>query len=147
MVAVEQYLEKLESEGKALDVSFERDASIIPFTTKSGSHTTAENKYTYTFTSAKGGSSFSVDGYERTLVTFDTIDGSNTLATLEIDILNSSNSGTWPMVRRIPYSGGARWLVTITPNLDANYNRIPTNINFSVNSMAPGTLTIGDMSS
>lgn len=144
MADIEQQIANLETEGKNLDVAYARTATNIPIYPKKASYSTAANMITMTY---PGGSS-QVPSNERTLVTFNTDTGANTIAELEVNVLNpSQTAGTWPIIRRIPFSGGAQWIVMVNPNFDANFNRQPTNLDFLVVSMMPGTITITDFAS
>ena len=144
MVNTEQQIANLENEGKNLDVAHARTATNIPIYTKNVSYSTAANMITVTYPG--GSDSFPDD--ERIIITFNTDTGANTIAELEVNVLNQNpTAGTWPTVRRVPFSGGAQWLVRVNPNFDANFNRQPTNLDFLVVSMIPGTITITDYAS
>lgn len=145
MTSVENKLLLLENEGNALDVAYERQGSTIPvYSSNKVIHSTAENKITMTYTKYP---TATIDDPERMVVTYDTETGVNTLAALEIDVENPSSTGTWPIWRRIPYSGGAQWIVEIPVQYDANYARIATVLDFVVQAMVPGTLTVTDATS
>lgn len=145
MANIEKQIADLESEGKNLDVAYVRTAANIPIYTKNASYSTAANIITMTY---PGGGSSSFPDNERTLITFSTNTGANTIAELEVNVLNPNpTAGVWPIVRRIPFSGGAQWIVVVNPNIDANFNRQPTNLGFMVVSMIPGTMTITDFTS
>ena len=78
------------------------------------------------------------------MVTFDTSRGSNTIATLEISVDNTSAS---PIVQRVNYSGGARWIVTGQPYIPSYPNWLPTTYTFTVHSMVDGIITAENMTS
>ena len=140
---VEQQIEKLESEIKALKTGFEQTALTIPVVTKTTSITAAQNKldvkYTY------GGTTYEYDenAAERLLVTFTTSRGSNTIAVLEVQADHTDAS---PVVQRIKYSGGAKWIITGQPHFSGQTWQA-TSYTITVHSMVDGTLSVENMTS
>jgi len=135
---VEKELKKLEDESKAMKAAFERSAAQIPIFTKTVRHSTSQNRITLKYPG--GGTSYNGDP-ESVIVTFNTNSGINTLAKLEATTDNSR----LPLVRRVPFSGGARWSVTANPKGDFDGNNwSPTNYTFTVQAASEGTLTTED---
>ncbi len=131
---IETELKKLEEEIAAQKAVYEKMATQMPVFTKSINFTTSGNRIKIVY---PGGTEYETDGNERVVVTFATSRGSNTLAVLEMttDGLHSDLK-----VRRVPYTGGARWVVYSMPNYDGNANRIDTHYTFTVQSAVDGTL-------
>lgn len=136
-MTTEQWLSKLENESKALKQGFERSATSIPLFTKSISYSTNRNAMTMTYT----GASMVVSEPERVIVTFNTLNSLNTLAKLEIQ----TDSNRLPLVRRLPYSGGARWSVTAGTKNDSTWET--TNYTFVVHSFINGEISVSEVSS
>lgn len=133
MSTVEQKISNLERELKAMKVAFERSATKTNLITKPISFNTKENLITLS-----GQYPFSQDDLERVVVTLSTSSGANTIAKLEI----SGNYDTLPTVRRVPFSGGARWVVTNSPRQSGG-SWTPTTYNFTVHSLVNGTINAG----
>jgi len=134
----EAELKKLEDEITALKAAYEKQAIQMPVFTKSIYFTTSANPMHIDY---GDGNVYDFDGNERVVVTFNTSRGSNTLATLEMTI-DGFNSDL--KVKRVPYSGGARWIVYNSPTygeVGGNWQRINTNYNFTVQSAVDGTLS------
>lgn len=130
----EKELQKLENEIKALKTAYEKMALLMPVFTSSVNFATEANRITATWSS---GYTYEFDGNERVLVTYDTNTGANTLATLE---MTTDGIAVDLKTQRVPYSGGARWLIYSMPNYDSNGNRIATNYTFTVHAAVEGTL-------
>lgn len=130
------WLTRLDTESKALKVAFDRNANSLLLKTNSISYQTVRNQITLNY---NGGSS-QEDDPERVILTFNTSSGANTIAKLELTV---DNVYARPYVRRLPYSGGARWQITITPK--SPY--APTNVEFTVLSLVDGLLSTGEISS
>lgn len=129
MINVEIKLRNLQKEARALKATFEQAAGKLPLITKTLSFSTSRNAVTE--------NGFTYDDLERVVVTIATASGANTLAKLEV----SGNYDTLPVVRRIPFSGGARWIVTTNARIDSSYNWTPTVYQFTVQTLTNGTLT------
>lgn len=129
---MEAEITRIENEIDAQKATFEKTAYQMPVFTNSIEFKTSANKITMD----QGAGPFSFDGNERVLVTFDTARGSNTLAVLE---MTSDSILADLKVKRIPYSGGARWVVYDMPNYDDG-TRIDTHYTFTVQSAVDGTL-------
>ena len=125
-------IKKLEDELAAQKAIYEKMATQMPIFTKSVNFTTKANPMTLT----SGGTSYNFDGNERVKVTFDTSRGSNTVATLE---MTTDGLKADLKIKRVPYTGGARWIIYDMPNYD-NGNRIDTHYSFTVQSAIDGTL-------
>lgn len=133
----EKEIKALEQEIDAQKVAFEKMASQLPVFTETISFTTKRNEVTLTPIDQPE-YAYTTDGNERVQVTFATESGANTIAVLEID---SDNEDTIDFViERIPYAGGARWIITAVPRYDSSWNRIDTHYTFRVHSIMEGTL-------
>ena len=131
---LEKELSKIEKEIRDIKNAFEQTARQLPVFTYSVDYSSPNNHMKITY---QGGTSYEMDNLpSRTVVTFDTATGSNTLATLEMQIqgeIVQMGMGNY-CARRVPYSGGARWIV---------YNSsTPTNFTFVVHSAVRGTLGV-----
>ena len=131
---MEAELKRLENEIEAQKAAYEKMAVQMPIFTKSINFTTSANPMNIRY---PDNTNYSFDGNERVVVTFTTSRGSNTLATLE---LTSDAIKADLKVKRVPYSGGARWVVYDIPNYDGGGNRIDTHYTFTVQSAVDGTL-------
>lgn len=131
---MEETIKKLEDEIAAQKATFEKMATQLPVYTKSINFTTKANPMKIVY---PGGTEYKFDGNERVVVTFATNRGSNTIATLEMttDAFKSDLK-----FKRVPYSGGARWIVYNMANFDGQGNRIDTHYNFTVQSAIDGAL-------
>lgn len=128
MATVESQLTTLETEAAALKAAFEQSATSLTVAF-SGSITCATTA--------------NMDQYgnyadETVQVTLATTTGANTLATIELE----TDSTYLPIIRRVPYSGGARWRVTIMPK-NGYYasNWTATNFTFYVHAFVSGELS------
>lgn len=81
---------------------------------------------------------YDYDDNEAVVVTLETTAGTNTLAILEL----TTNGTYMPVIRRVPYTGGARWVVTAPPRYSGG-NWQPTTYNFTVQTLVDGTLSAG----
>ena len=139
----ESELSKLEKEIDAMKTSFEQAASTMPIFTKTAYLTTTQNLLEYEYTYQGSDLKYTMNAPERVEVKFDTSRGSNTIATLEIEVNNTKAS---PVVQRVEYSGGAKWIVTGQPNM-VYPNWYATEYTFTVHSMVDGILSVENMSS
>lgn len=130
-MTVSQIIANLRREYHALKQAFQASATKINLVTKTIQFSTSRNACNYN----GDGINFNYDDNERVVVTLQTTSGANTLANLEI----SDNYGP-PIVRRVPYSGGARWIVTNAPRQSGG-NWAPTTYNFTVQTLINGTLS------
>lgn len=130
---MEKELIRLEEEIKAQKAAYEKMALQMPTFTTSVDFTTLANPMSID----QGSGAYNFDGNERVVVTFTTSRGSNTLAVLE---MISDGLKADLKVKRIPYTGGARWIVYDLPNFDSGGNRIDTHYTFTVQSAVEGTL-------
>lgn len=133
MSNVEKQIKELNTEADALKVAYEAAAMNIPVVTKTLSFTTSKNEISITF----GGQTTTYPDYERTVLTFATAYGQNTVAQLEL----TTNATLSPKIQRVPYSGGARWIINAQPRLDGNNNWLATTYNFTVQTAIDGTLS------
>lgn len=124
---LEKRIKDLRRELHALKAAFMASGTQINLFTKTLAYNTKENLVT------EGG--FTYDDQERVVVTFDTTEGVNTLAKLEI----SGNYDMVPVVRRVPYNGGAKWVVSSTPRYSGGWQA--TSYNFVVQSLVNGTVS------
>lgn len=132
MKTISEIIKNLRQEYHALKVSFAASANNIPLVAKTLNFATSKNACRY----SSGGIAFNYEDNERVVVTLDTSTGSNTLANLEI----SGDFTTPPVVRRVPYSGGARWIVMTAPKYSGG-NWTATNYHFQVLTLVNGTLS------
>lgn len=131
-MTVSQIIANLRREYHALKQAFQASTTKINLMTKTLQFSTSKNTCNY----SGGGISFNYEDNERVIVTLTTASGVNTLANLEI----SGNYDQPPVVRRVPYSGGARWVVSNAPRQSGG-NWAPTTYNFTVQTLINGTLT------
>lgn len=138
----EQWIQKLENESKALKASFERSANSIPIITKTASFTTSANDITTNYPGFPG---YPQPGPERVIVTFDTVTGTETLAVLEMT--HDYTDGFQPVVRMVPYSNGAKWIVTNDADYlgDGATKRVA--YNFVVLSLIDGAVSVAETTS
>lgn len=158
----ESQIQKLEREIEEMKVSFAQSASTMKTSTTTMSFQTLANLCTRDGSAVHGPDEQSwtrvtsemyyheqgSDVYyctECVEVTFNSNNGTNVLATLEINVLNVE----YPSVRttRIPYNGGAKWILHIDPNVTSHSsggNRYwtwePTNLQIAVQSNTAGIL-------
>ena len=108
---VEKQLETLESELKALKITFNRASSSLEIYANLLHFETTPDQVVIT-----GPDAATYYGAERVELTFDALGGVNALAVLEMT--GNYNSGVIyrpPIVRRVPYIGGARWIIESWP--------------------------------
>lgn len=154
-MSVQGQINKLEEEIKAIKASFEQSAAQMPMYSSEITFTTSMNmvRYTHppinplewaTLVSLPNIDQNTSCGVEPIIVTFTCDKGINTFANLEILVIESLDGLFVTTVRRIPYSGGARWLVTAQPNheykQDGYVEWHPTKLKFVVKSAVTGTL-------
>lgn len=134
-MTIEKEIAKLENEIEAQKSTFEKMATQMPVFTHAIEFATSSNDCTLQYDST----TTTYRGPERVVVTYDTGRGSNTLATLEV-ITDKARPET--RVTRVPYSGGARWIVIDSnPSSTAQGAWAPTVYNFAVQSAVDGTLS------
>ena len=89
-----------------------------------------------------GGDRFDTETIE---VTFSCNEGINTFANLEISFVTITSGLAVVSSRRVPYSGGARWIITVRPNATTDSSGYdvwqPSTLRFAVQSAVQGTLT------
>lgn len=134
MINVEKQIRDLNNEADALKVAFEMSAMTIPVKTKELTFNTSKNSVTITI---PGQQPVTYADYERTILTFTTNLGQNTIAQLEL----TTNGNYPPVVRRLAYNGGARWMIMGGPRFDGGGNWAATTYNFTVHSAIDGTLS------
>lgn len=153
---IEKQLAQLEEEIKAIKASFAITAASTPVQTKTITFSTSANIINWSNSSpyspldwetlvalpkATNGDCY---GVEEVQVTFDCSSGSNTIASLEIMEIDTTSGLMIISSRRVPYSGGARWIITISPNVTLQdsgyYTWAQSTIEIAVQSMLPGTL-------
>lgn len=154
---VDQQLQKVEQEIESIRSAFAYNASNIDVYTSTLTFTTSKNTTSWnnsgsynplqwapltSMYTSSGGDRFDV---ETVIVTFTCDAGINTFANLEINYVTVSAGFAVSSCRRVPYSGGARWLVTIQPRATSdgrgNYTWQASTLKFAVQSAAPGNLT------
>lgn len=157
---IEAQVTELEEEMKAIKASFEQTASSMMVYTSVMEFTTSPNTITWNghgnweplkypwldsldgLTSDGSGNNTGY-GRERIEVTFDCSGGINTFASLEIDLLDTLNNAVW--CKRVPYSGGAKWIVLLRANATYDEHSVwqswkPNKLRFAVQSAMPGTI-------
>ena len=139
MASIQEQIQKLQLEAAAIKASFEQSATQIPVHTKSLGFSTSRNKLT---THYPGGSQYEDSGVERVVVTFASVNGADTIATLEVSTDNPNQLN----IRRSIYSGGAQWVVSARPKSENN-SWSPTNYTFKVHSLIDGDLSAKDVQS
>lgn len=157
MTRVDSQLQKLEQEIEAIRTAFTQNASTMTIYTSTLDFTTSENITNWSNSGSynplqweplvsmektAGGDRF---GSETIEVTFSCNAGINTFANLEIKFVDIKQGLAVVNCRRVPYSGGARWLVIVQPKstMDGygNYTWQPSTLKFAVQSAAQGNLT------
>lgn len=136
-VEVELELTNLENEARALKAASEQSATILPVYTRSIDITTTRNQLT---TKYQAGNTYTEDGIERVAVYYDTKNGANTIASLELN----TSSPYAPNIRRAPYAGGAMWIISTPPDT-SNGEWQATEFNFQVQSVVDGSLRAEEM--
>ena len=155
----EQELNKIEEEIRAIKASFQQSATMLDVDKTTITFSTSPNivrwndngnwepyKYELLDTLREFSSDLQGNhagyGLERVVVTFDCDGRQNTFASLEMDLIDANDWAVWQ--KRVPYSGGARWIVMFHVNgsLDGqgNFQWKPTIVKFAVESAIPGTL-------
>lgn len=127
-MTTEQRIRALRIEANALKQAFMASATQINLITKNLAYSTKKNLIN------QGG--FTYEDQERVVVTYASTEGVNTLAKLEI----TGDYDTVPIVRRVPYSGGARWVVSNAPKMGIGGWQA-TNYTFTVQAVVNGTIT------
>lgn len=165
---VEKDIQKLDDEIKASKVILEQSATTLNLFSTQQTFTTS--KRTYSFTTEPGsyqdpmdwmdlwyyleeGGTFFVGPFiadELLQVTFRSDNGSNTLATLELEVLADDDPFNDVVhIIRTNYSGGARWILDVFPNVENTgggagfyFRWKPTTLKITVRSIMPGTLEV-----
>ena len=130
---LENKLEALESELKALKTTFNRASSSLQIYVNLLHFETTTDEVVIT-----GPDAATYYGAERVELTLDAIGGVNALAVVEMT--GNYNSGVIyrpPIVRRVPYNGGAKWIIESWPFGDGT----PIKYDFTVVSNVDGNLT------
>ena len=156
-MTVDQQLQKIEQEIQAIRAAFAQNVANMEVYTATLDFTTSRNTTNWSnsqpYDPTKWPSLIPMQldtnderfDTETVIVTFDCSAGINTFADLEVDSIDTSPGLTVVSTRRIPYSGGARWSVTVSPNFSGSgpgmYVWKPSKLKFAVQSAAPGTLT------
>lgn len=140
---VEKQLNALETEARALKIAYEQVATSMPVFTTRLDFTPTKNELIARY----GSTSRTENDIERVVLTLDTERGTNTLATLELE----TNADAAPNIRRVPYKGGARWVITNQPRVQSGSwwsgNWLPTTYRFQVQSLVKGSLRAENMTS
>lgn len=131
---VESWLSQLERESDALKQSFQQSATSVNFIMQEISYTTQRNPLTIT---NQWGTN-TTNGPERTIITFSTSSGANTVVKIEM----TSSQTLAPLVRMVPKSGGAQFMITNNPDTDSGGNWRATNYTFRVYSFIDGSLSV-----
>lgn len=155
----EKEIAQLEEEVKAIKASFQQSASMMEVYKAEMQFATSQNLVQWNgnghwepfkYELLESLTSYSSDaqgnhtgyGYERIVITFDCEGGQNTFASLELDMVDVNEWAVW--YKRIPYSGGARWVVSLHPNGSYNGQGTfiwrPSVLKIAVESAIPGTL-------
>lgn len=154
---VDSQLQKLEQEIASIRAAFSQNASSMDIFTSTVEFTTSRNTTNWSNSGSynplqweplvsmrrtAGGDRF---GSETIEVTFSCNAGINTFANLEINFVDVKEGLAVLSCRRVPYSGGARWIVIVQPKstMDGygNYTWQPSTLKFAVQSAVQGTLT------
>ena len=154
-MSVEQQIEKLNQEIKSVKTSFEQSANMMKIYTTEITFTTSMNRIVFSNASPYNPfdwvslvslpkiSATDNCGNEPIVVTFDCEKGINTFATLEVKTANELQGLRNIQLRRLPYSGGSRWLVVSSPKVTTHeqYNTWePSVLQFVVKSAVQGQL-------
>ncbi len=132
-----QKLQTIKRELQAQKIAFMRESSQLRLHTKTLAFSTKKNACRWEDT-VYPDMSYDYEDAERVVVTLDTDSGVNTLATLELE----GDYDEMPVIRRVPYLGGARWTVTTSPSYDwSDHTWRPTNYKFTVHSLVEGALS------
>lgn len=153
-MSVESEIEKMTNEINSLKATFEQSAAMMQMIVTEITFSTSMNSISFTnpsYDPLKWQSLISLPkisatvacGLEPVIVTFDCDAGINTFATLEIE-----RPAHTPLdliaTYRLPYSGGAKWMVTVNPNVtplqSGYYSWQSTTLRFVVKSAAAGQL-------
>lgn len=156
-MSTESQLAKIEREIEAIRTAFSQNASSMTVYTSVLDFTTSRNTTNWSNTGeynplqweplvsmnrTASGDRFDTETIE---VTFTCDAGINTFANLEIDFTSIASGIAVVGVRRVPYAGGARWLVTVTPKSTRDgagyYTWQPSRLRFAVQSAVEGNLT------
>ena len=160
-MSVDKQLQKLEEEIKALKTSFEQSAASLNVYTTETTFDTSMNVTNF----SNGGaydpmqwlplmatyqmSNSTRFDTETFVVTFTCDKGINTFASIEFKNITAEQKGRTSYLthRRVPFAGGAKWIVTTQPNATLNsgtgfYTWEPTKIKIAVQSAAEGTLGV-----
>lgn len=158
-MTVEQQINKIEDEVKAIKQSFEQNASEMNIYTSSTDFQTQACKlritndepYSVLEWDAILALPLDINGFrycnEEVIVTFSCPSGSNTFASLELYI-EDLKTFYFPSIVRLPYSGGARWKISVPPGTDWDPDHPgyeiwkPSILHIAVQSAAPGTLGV-----
>ena len=125
-------MRELRRELQAQKLAYQRASSTLALYTKQLSYSTKKNLCHW----HDSGSDFDYEENERVIVTLATTTGANTIAKIEID----GDYSTLPVVRRVPYIGGARWVVSTSPKYGGGGWQA-TNYSFTVQTLVNGTLS------
>lgn len=132
-----QKLQTIKRELQAQKIAYQREATQLRLHTRSLVFATKKNACRWDDT-VYPDMSYDYEDAERVVVTLDTPSGVNTLATLELD----GDYDEMPVIRRVPYTGGARWTVTTSPSYNWNdHTWRATNYKFVVHSLVDGVLS------
>lgn len=131
-MTISQIVSNLRREFHALKQAYQATATKVNLITKTASFSTKRNACNY----SGEGISFGYEDNERVVVTLETASGANTLANLEI----SGNYAQPPVFRRVPYAGGARWIVSNAPRQSGG-SWASTTYQFNVQTLVSGTLS------
>lgn len=156
---VEKETQKLERELKAIKTSFEQSAATMKIYKTQIRFSTSPNQVRWNsnghweplkyepldslagLTSDSSGN-YTGYGHERIVVTFDSEKGQNTFASLELNLIDFRNWIVWP--KRVPYSGGARWVVDLHPNVYQDEQYVwhwkPNILDIAIESSFPGVV-------
>lgn len=161
MSSTDKQIQKLEDEIKALKASFQQSAVMMNIYTTDIQFDTAMNVTNWSNSGSynplqwgtlvamytlQNGTRFDTETLE---VTFTCADGYNTYATLEVDDITPGKETSFFRFyyHRVPYNGGARWIVSVAPNADlvggtGYYTWAKSTLRFAVQSPAKGTLGV-----
>lgn len=154
-MSVEQQIQKLNQEIKAVKSSFEQSATMMKVYSTEITFSTSMNAVVFsnpsydpfdwgTLTSMPRVDANTRCGEEPIIVTFSCDGGINTFATLEVKPAKELGGLESIKIRRLPYSGGSRWLVIATPDTTSQSQGWdiwqPTTLTFVVKSAVQGQL-------
>lgn len=155
-MSVENQIERLEQESEALKVSYEQSASDLSLYTYETTFSTTMNRVVCTYPPTYHPADWYLPtprldydtrlGDEFVEITFDSEEGINPFAMLEMVNTNAEERDII-ITKRVPYDGGARWVVELSPNITpvgetGYYSWEPNVMRFVVRSFVRGRIGV-----